>query len=73
MTPPETEKGFYYAPREDWKGCWSRTAYTLQPADKGLRGGKLGFREGKLTVHPKNEGLAILSETYVHAEEISGK
>jgi hypothetical protein len=69
----KSEKGYYDKPKEDWKGSWSRTSYTLEPLAKGLKGGKLGFRDGKLTVHPKNKALAILSETLIDAKEISGK
>jgi hypothetical protein len=69
----KAERGYYDKPKEDWKGSWSRTAYTLEPLAPGLRGGKLGFRGGKLTVHPKNKGLAILSATHIDAEEVSGK
>src|SRR5262249_30024918 len=66
------EEGTYNA-KDDWKGSWSRLSFTLEPLAKGLKGGKLGFRGGKLTVHPKNEGLAILLATLIDAKEISGK
>jgi len=65
--------GGHYDGRNSWRGTWTRTTHTLEPLAPGLRGGKLGFRDGKLTVHPKNEGLAILSATAIDAEEISGK
>jgi hypothetical protein len=73
MKEGKTERGYYDKPKEDWKGKWSRTSYALEPLAKGLKGGKLGFRGGKLTVHPKNKGMAILSETLIDAEEVSGK
>ena len=72
MKEVKSESGSYNA-RNSWKGEWSRTTFTLQPAAGGLRGGKLGFRDGRLTVHPRNEGLAILSVTHIDADEISGK
>jgi hypothetical protein len=66
------EEGRYDA-KDDWKGTWSRLSFTLEPLAPKLRGGKLGLREGKLTVHPKNKALAILSATLIDAEEVSGK
>jgi hypothetical protein len=72
MREVKSERDRYNA-KDDWRGTWWRTTYTLEPTAPGLRDGKLGFRDGKLTVHPKNEGLAILSATYIDAEEISGK
>src|SRR5262249_49582771 len=58
---------------DDWKGTWGRTAYALGPLAPGLRGGKVGCRGGRLTVHPQNEGLAVLSATRIDAREVSGK
>lgn len=72
MREVKTE-GDRYNAKDDWRGTWKRTTFTLGPIAPGLRDGKLGFRDGKLTVHPKNEGLAILSVTHIDAEEISGK
>jgi len=65
--------GGRYDGKEDWKGSRGRTSYALGPAAKGLKGGKPGLRGGQLTVHPENEGLAILSATLIDAEEVSGK
>jgi hypothetical protein len=62
-----------YKAKDDWTGTWSRTTYTLEPAAPVLRGGKLGFRAGRLPVHPKNKGLAILATTKAHPREISGR
>jgi hypothetical protein len=62
-----------YNARDDWRGTWSRLTFTLTPITPGLRGGKFGFRDGKLTVDPRNAGLAILQATYIDAVEISGK
>ena len=72
MKKVKTESRDYKA-KDDWTGSWSRTTYTLEPAAPALRGGKLGFREGKLTVHPRNKGLAILARTMAHPREISGR
>jgi hypothetical protein len=66
-------RGSGYSAPDDWKGTWQRTTYTLEPLAPGLKGGKLGITAGKLTVHPENEGLAILSVTKIDAREISGK
>ena len=66
------EEGTYNA-KDDWKGSWSRLSFTLEPLAPKLRGGMLGLRGGKLTVHPKNKALAILSATLIDADEISGK
>ena len=71
MKKVKTESRDYKA-KDDWTGSWSRTTYTLEPTAPALRGGKLGFREGKLTVHPRNKGLAILARTKAHPREISG-
>jgi hypothetical protein len=72
MKEVESKNGQYNA-KDDWKGSWHRTTYTLEPTAPGLKGGKLGFRDGKLTLHPKNEGLAILAVTNIDATEVSGK
>jgi hypothetical protein len=72
MGEVNSESGRYNA-KDDWRGSWSRTTFTLASLAPGLRDGKFGFREGKLTVHPKNAGLAILSATNIDADEISGK
>ena len=72
MKKVKTESRHYKA-KDDWTGSWSRTTYTLEPVAPALRGGKLGFREGKLTVHPRNKGLAILARTKAHPREISGR
>ena len=72
MKKVKTESKDYKA-KDDWTGSWSRTTYTLEPTAPALRGGKLGFREGKLTVHPKNKGLVILAMTKAHPREISGR
>jgi hypothetical protein len=72
MKKVKTESRDYKA-KDDWTGTWSRTTYTLEPTAPALRGGKLGFREGKLTVHPKSNGLAILAVTEACPREISGR
>jgi hypothetical protein len=72
MKKVKTESRAYKA-KDDWTGTWSQTTYTLEPTAPALRGGKLGFREGKLTVDPKNKGLAILAVTEAHPREISGR
>lgn len=61
-----------YNAKDDWKGSWNRTTYTLESIVSRLQDGKLGFRDGKLMVHKKNKGLAILSVTRIYAEVISG-
>jgi hypothetical protein len=72
MRKVKTEEGSYDS-KCDWTGTWSRTTYALESVAPGPRAGKLGFRDGKLTVHPENKGLAILSVTRIDAKEISGK
>ncbi|HKB42451.1 MAG TPA: hypothetical protein VKD72_38850 [Gemmataceae bacterium] len=72
MKEVKTERGCYNA-KDDWSGTWSRTTYTLEPLAAWLQPGKLGFRQGKLTLHPQNKGLAILSVTRIDAREVSGK